>query len=82
MKTRLFIYICILLNLFSCSSYEKERLEAALVFADDNRPELEKVLTYYEGDSLKLKAAVYLIENMPLYYTYKGKDLDSLHVAA
>lgn len=81
MKTRLFICVCILLNLFSCSSYEKERLEAALVFADDNRPELEKVLTYYEGDSLKLKAAVYLIENMPLYYTYKGKDLDSLHVA-
>ena len=67
--------------MLSCSSSEKEQLETALVFADTNRAELEKVLEYYKNDSLKLKAAIYLIENMPLYYTYKGSDLDSLHIA-
>lgn len=81
MKTRLFICVCILFSLLSCSSSEKEQLETALAFADTNRAELEKVLEYYKNDSLKLKAAIYLIENMPLYYTYKGSDLDSLHIA-
>lgn len=81
MKTRLFIYVCILLSLLSCSSSEKGELETALVFAGSNRPELEKVLAHYKNDSLKLKAATYLIESMPLYYTYKGRDLDSLHLA-
>ena len=81
MKTRLFGCICIMFTLFSCFSSRREQLETALIFAGSNRPELEKVLAHYEGDSLKLKAAIYLIENMPLYYTYKGGDLDSLHVA-
>lgn len=81
MKTRLFIYVCIVLSLLSCSSSEKGELETALVFAGSNRPELEKVLAHYKNDSLKLKAATYLIESMPLYYTYKGRDLDSLHIA-
>ena len=31
-------------------------LEAALEAAGTNRPELEKVLAHYQGDSLKLRA--------------------------
>ena len=48
--------------------------------AGDNRQELEKVLRHYQqrpADSLKYKAACFLIENMP-YYSYPvGKQLDN-----
>ena len=58
-------YICI-----SCSQdspYPKE-VDAVLDLAGDNRSELEKVLAHYskeKKDSLKLKAAYYLISKMP-----------------
>ena len=78
--SRIALLMSILFSLLSCSPSNK-RLEAALAFAESNRMELEKVLAHYEEDSLKLKAAIYLIENMPLYYTYKGRNLDSLYVA-
>ena len=47
--------ILFLMSLFSCSV--PDRLEIALQFAGDNRPELEKVLVHYKDDSLKLHAA-------------------------
>lgn len=81
MKTRLLICVSVLFGLFSCSSSEREQLETTLVFAGSNRAELEKVLEHYKDAPLKLQAAIYLIENMPLYYTYKGNDLDSLYIA-
>nr|WP_310648363.1 hypothetical protein [Bacteroides thetaiotaomicron] len=61
---------------FSCAEKEKctpmvSFLETALQQAGENRVELEKVLSHYKtdpADSLKYKAACFLIENMP-YYT-------------
>ena len=53
---------------------KKDYLEEALQFAGDNRSEMEKVLAHYQknpGDSLKYRAAVFLIENMPGHYSYK-----------
>ena len=81
MKIRLLIWVSALFGLLSCSSPEREQLETALVFAGSNRAELEKVFEHYKDAPLKLQAAIYLIENMPLYYTYKGSDLDSLYIA-
>ena len=56
-------------------------LEFALRVAKNNRRELEKVLYYYQknlADSLKYKAACFLIENMPYYsYTY-GEELEAV----
>lgn len=55
-------------------------LESALVQAGKNRGELEKVLHRYgqvPADSLKYKAACFLIENMPYYTYYEGKQLDN-----
>ena len=46
----------------------KTNLETALIQAGDNRAELEKVLNHYAVDSLKYKAACFLIENMPSLY--------------
>ena len=58
---------------------QQSPLEAALEAAGTNRPELEKVLAHYQGDSLKLRAAAFLIENMPYHYAYSGKELRKYH---
>lgn len=47
--------------------------------AGENRPELELVLQHYstdKADSLKYRAARFLIENLPLHYGYAGKGLE------
>jgi hypothetical protein len=62
--------------LFSCT--QPSRLEQALQFAGENRAELEKVLAHYSqnpADSLKYKAACFLIENMPFHYYYDSDEL-------
>ncbi|GHT75907.1 hypothetical protein AGMMS50262_12680 [Bacteroidia bacterium] len=53
-------------------------MEQALILAGDNRSELEQVLSHYASnpvDSLKYKAAVFLIENLPGHYSYKYPEL-------
>lgn len=54
----------------------KTNLETALIQAGDNRAELEKVLNHYAVDSLKYKAACFLIENMPYHYYYTGEKVN------
>ena len=62
------LFLCLLL--LSCHQPYNSRLQDALCLADSNRAELEKVLLRYSSeDSLKYRAAVFLIENMP-YYSY------------
>lgn len=63
-----FILFCLFL---SCSTHKEKSisLEQALSMAGENRKELEKVLEYYKDDSLKLKAAQYLIVNMPFHFS-------------
>lgn len=69
MKTYIpFFILCILI--FCSTPYQKKiSLEQALSFAGENRIELEKVFEHYKNDSLKLKAAEYLITNMPLHFS-------------
>lgn len=70
--------LCTLCFLASCSS-SPSRLELALQLAGDNRAELERVLNHYaenKADSLKYRAARFLIENMPLHYGYAGPGVD------
>lgn len=55
-------------------------LEDILQSAKSNRKELEKVLCYYRNnsaDSLKYKAACFLIENMPFYAYSVGEQLEN-----
>jgi hypothetical protein len=66
-------YLSVTCLLLSCSHYSPE-IEAVLNLAGDNRPELEKVLAHYKknpADSLKYKAACFLIENMPVHFYLK-----------
>lgn len=74
---RNFFLIVVFLSLFSCMG-TVDRLEWALTLAGENRTELEKVLQYYKDDSLKYKAACFLIENMPYHYGYEDARLDSV----
>lgn len=71
------IYIIFLLLLSACTN-KVNRLEIALQQAKDNKEELIKVLKHFEGDSLKYRAACFLIESMPYYYSYQGPLLDSV----
>lgn len=62
----------------SCNEVDT-KLERALLFSGDNYDELKYVLDYYSKspkDSLKLKAAEFLIANMPGHYSYYGETLD------
>ena len=73
------IYIIFCTFLISCGQYNAE-LENALKLAGENRHELEKVLYHYSqnpSDSLKLRAATFLIENMPGHYTLEGSLIDA-----
>jgi len=54
--------------LMSCS-YGTTSLDMSFVQSGNNRPELEKVLRYYEDDGQKYRAACFLIENM------RGKEV-------
>ena len=64
--------------MLSCTN---TKLEQALSMARENRAELEKVLEHYEKDtnSLKLKAAVFLIENMPGHRSYTGDTIQNYY---
>lgn len=82
MKNITKLLIILIIILFGCNDNlldDKNRLEIALQLAGENREELEKVLVHYsikQSDSLKYKAACFLIENMPGYYYYDGLGLD------
>ena len=87
-KTKSLIHFLII-ALFATSSWQiikttffKENsevlLESALCAAGNNRRELEKVLNCYKknaSDSLKYRAACFLIENMPFYCYFDGEQL-------
>jgi hypothetical protein len=81
------LYFFLLLLSCSCSSSYPEGVEEALCLAGGNRKELEKVLKRYgknPSDSLKLRAAEFLIANMPdkysEYYAAPWNDVAAVHL--
>lgn len=75
----LLISSILIYELISCHTNSK--LEHALSMAGENRAELEKVLEYYkkDADPLKLKAAEFLIENMPGHRSYTGDAIENYY---
>lgn len=55
----------------ACFHISDKELELALQLSGKNRTELEAVLNHYKNDTLKFKAACYLIRNMPYHYSRK-----------
>ncbi|MCD7938040.1 MAG: discoidin domain-containing protein [Tannerellaceae bacterium] len=79
MKKQGSIFLLFVCMLVACM--QEPPLERALKAAGENRGELQQVLNRYSRrpeDSLKLKAAVFLIENMPYYSYYESEKLDFL----
>ena len=75
MMERLLLSLFVLFLLFSCNpTGNKNDVSTALKLSGDNRIELQKVLDHYSKpeDSLKLRAAEYLITNMAGKYTERA----------
>jgi len=74
----LVILILIVVLILLCNRNTNAGLKKSLNFADKNRDQLEQVLDYYSKpqDSLKRKAAVFLIKNMYIHYGYYGKKVE------
>ncbi|MDR0835486.1 MAG: hypothetical protein LBN11_02755 [Tannerella sp.] len=78
-KSAVIRFICVIcvpmvLSVFfsACSAHYSSEIEDVLLLAGKNRSELEKVLKHYSRnpeDSLKLRAAEFLIVNMPGKYS-------------
>lgn len=70
--------ILTLLAIIACKGKMPATVEAALKDAGNNRRELQKVLEHYSApaDTLKLKAAKFLIANMPYHYGYYGSEME------
>jgi len=76
MRFKFIAQFFVLAFLFSCT--KNTELENALEMAGANRVELEKVLAHYSktpADSLKLRAAEFLISNMVYHHTYENEKL-------
>lgn len=75
------IFGIIILSCISCG-YNDPALTESLHSSGSNKDELKHVLSYYQKnsrDSLKLKAAIFLIRNMTIHYAPYGSRLDSMN---
>lgn len=69
---RITVYISLLsLLIVGCKKASLPTIDEIL----QSNPLLETVLQKYESDSLKRKAAEFLIENLPYYYSYEGESM-------
>nr|MBP9637519.1 transglutaminase domain-containing protein [Bacteroidaceae bacterium] len=83
-KNRIPFFFILFLILIQASAQKHgiNYLQEALQAAGHNRHELECVLNHYKhqpADSLKYRAACYLIENMSAHYTYEGAAVDTFY---
>lgn len=78
-NNKFWVLLAVILMICFNACGPKDNLSKALEHAGNNRIELLRVLDYYRenGDSLKLKAALFLIENMPEHYTLRSKAIDT-----
>lgn len=74
----LLIISCLLLSIFSLKI--SAQIQPVALKINKNKLELEKVIKHYSSpkDSLKKKAAIFLIENMQPHYSYYSKNWDLL----
>ena len=73
-----YLLLLLLPALAGCMSAEDKELRAALDMAGENRAELEHVLDFFASDSLKSRAARFLIANMPASYGYMPETQSEL----
>lgn len=69
----MFVHTCMLI---SCHEVNDTKLEKVLRLAGKNKTELEKVLEHFKNDPQKLKAAEFLIVNMPGSFAQSEEIID------
>lgn len=74
------VALLVLATLFVSCSDEGKQLRSALNYSGKAKQELQKVLDYYKNDPEKLKAAKFLISNMPAHISYTGDDIESFYI--
>jgi len=77
------LFVSLLFLIAGCVSYPKY-LETNFQLAGKNKDELKKVIRHYSThrtDSLKRKAAIFLIENMDMHESYSSKAWDNFQLA-
>lgn len=70
-KSFVFLLLTFIISIIGCNTTYNDEIKTALKQAGSNKKELKKVLSYYNNDpsdSLKYKAACFLIENMRWHY--------------
>jgi hypothetical protein len=75
--------LLLIIAFVSCNR-QSDYLEQSLQLAGENRSELEKVLLHYKAnpaDSLKYRAAVFLISNMAGHFSYAGQGMERYYDA-
>lgn len=68
--------VIVMAFMFISCSKDIDCLDIALENAGDNKGELLKVLNHFKDDTLKLRAARFLIENMSYHYHYEDSGMD------
>lgn len=79
MKAHLSILLFIQISISALAVSQTTVIENTLRMAGKNRPQLQKVLDHYRSDSLKYRAACFLIENMDIHYSQTYYWADSLN---
>lgn len=74
---RIVIAILILTFIYGCSGKKAPYLSLNEILKKNES--LNIVLDKYKNDSLRLKAAIFLIENLPYHYSYEGQAVDNYH---
>lgn len=69
------IFVLILVFLRSCST--KDKVQHVLEISGENAKELEATLNHFKTDTLKYKAAEFLIENMPGHYSKATVEMEN-----
>ena len=75
-----FLILCSFFNI-SCTKINESELQIALKLAGPNKKELKKALNHYKrnpADSLKYKAACFIIENMQWHFGKKVEPAEQL----
>lgn len=72
-----FIFVFLILS-YSCGKNETS-VERVLSAAGENKAEIHEFLSFYKNDSIKLKAAEFLVFGMENHYTYDILLRDSLN---
>ena len=72
----IFLLLSILLFAYCQSKIAEKAFNQSLALSGNNRTELEKVLKHYKNDPLKLKAAEFLIMNMPGSFAQNEEIID------